>query len=345
MKMKKMRIKILASIILILVVALILTKNEVGSFIINLTDATIEKEIFFEINYGQKYSSNHLVVMQIGCSRDIKSMRVQFSTDNVNWLGYDPSRGWVLNYAGAYQDFYSDFNIGTISGLKTVHLRILDEENNILATSVDKIYYLPDETHPKIIPPPSSQFGSGTKNEPFFTAEQSILLNLTTVNAQQFSYSLDGISWSKWHDIKNSIISKQVLIANNEGIIQTLQIKVRNTFGIESSAYAVYYILDKTAPKLEIIDQNNYLSTYDGVILLPISVSDLYSDLIYYEITLEKEGLVERLSTKIDIVIKNSTIYNDIKLSDLGKGIYVITISAYDRARNRTQLVTRVNSL
>ncbi|MBN4063002.1 hypothetical protein JYU21_02305 [Alkaliphilus sp. AH-315-G20] len=345
--MKKMRMKILTSIILILVVTLIFTKNDLVSFFISITDATIEEEIFIEINYGQKHTSNHLVVMQISdiTDRDVKSVKVQFSTDEVNWLGYNPSSGWVLNYAGAYQTFYSDFSIGTISGLKTIHFRMLDGENNILETSLAKIYYLPDGTHPTIIPPPSSQFGSGTEYEPFFTAKQNVLLNLSTVNGQQFSYSLDGVTWSKWQNIKNNIIEKQVLIANNEGILQTVQVKVRNAFSIESSVYTVYFILDRTAPKLEILSWNNYVATYDGVVLVPLAVFDYYSDIIYFEITLKKEGLVERLSTKIDIIIKNSTIYNDIKLSNLGKGIYVVTIYAKDRAGNYTRLITRINKL
>ncbi|MGV8145083.1 MAG: hypothetical protein ACLKAK_08180 [Alkaliphilus sp.] len=344
--MKKKFSKTAITIALLLVVTVTLINDDTRSKFIVFTDATIEKEVFFELNYGQNHTNNHLVVMQIIASTigNHETLRVQFSVDDVNWFGYNNDSGWLVDYAGVYQSFYSGFNIGTISGLKTVYVRILDKESNILAINSSQIYYLSDQIAPIIKEPVSNQFGSGTKNNPFFTATQRVLIDLNTVNGNEFAYTMDGVNWSKWHAVDNALINKQILLFDNDGI-QAVHIKIRNQFNAESSPYILYFIIDKIPPKLEILDENSIFTTDDGSYSINLAVSDASSDIINYQIFVERGNTRESNEKQIDIIFADKIIYNEMKITNLSKGIYTIKVFAYDRAGNYTQVTRRINSI
>lgn len=344
--MKKTLARIIISIFLIKLLVLLLIATKIHTNFIVFTDANIENKVSLEINYGQKYTSTYLVIMHLDASTIAKNevASVQFSYDMINWFGYSEKRGWIANHKGIYQTFYSDFNFGTVTGLKTVYVKVFDKDNNLLATSSDNIYFMTEETKPIINRPITNQSGSGTMSRPFFTASRNVMLNLDTINSSEFTYTFDNINWKKWQRVHNDSINKRIVLAN-AAQTQSIKIKTRNKFGVESESTIIYFKIDRTPPKVAIVKGKNNLVANNGELSFDITLYDNTSDIIYYQIFIERRGIYTKVENQINIVFENKTVYNEINISNLIKGTHLLKIVAHDRAGNFSRITVGIDSI
>lgn len=103
--------------------------------------------VVLEIDYGKSITQQNLVTLVVKIlnnSVDKSSLRLQFSTDNNTWWGYDASKGqWIREFMGEYSSYLPNFNLGNTSGLKTVYLKVVDLTGKEVGSTLSSISYNP----------------------------------------------------------------------------------------------------------------------------------------------------------------------------------------------------------
>lgn len=308
-------------------------------------------KISLEIDYGNTITQFETVTLGLRLEDkhiDTSNIKVEFSTDRVNWRGFDSNSGrWISGHRGDYQPFYNGFNVGSASGKKTIYVRVFNGKGNSGETS-SEILYSPSRINPAVGDPVSISShsiesmtktgiknGSGTKENPYLVMKNSTRLMLQTSNSHEVSYSFDGKGWSEWSTVSNNNIDSPISFTNQEGI-KVIHVKTRNQFGIESEAKTIYYLLDTTNPTIEIRTKYHDLIAVDGGITFDVEFYDRLSNYIDFTIEIFVDDKVIFKNGRVGIYVEGKATASEISIQGLPEGNFRGVIKAKDEAGNST---------
>jgi len=346
-----MKKRVLKSIVISFLVMFLINLGIVYGNGISLNTSNGSIKISLEVDYGNTITQFETVILGLHLEDkhiDTSNIKVEFSTDRVNWRGFDSNSGrWIGGHRGDYQPFYNGFNVGSTSGKKTIYVRIFDAKGNSGEAS-SEILYSPSRINPSVDDPVSiSSYstdsmnktgiknGSGTIENPYLIAGSSTRVMLKTVNSHEVSYSLDGKVWSEWSTVNNNNIDLPISFTNQEGI-KVMHVKTRNQFGIESETKTLYYLLDTSNPTMEVRTKYHDLIAVDGTITFDVEFYDRLSNYIDFIIEIFVNDKVVFKNGRVGLYVEGKATASEISINGLPEGNFKGIIKAKDEAGNST---------
>ncbi|MFW5648885.1 MAG: hypothetical protein ACOCG5_07320 [Candidatus Alkaliphilus sp. MAG34] len=334
-------------------------KTASGSNIVNNSHNTMI--VTLNIDYGRANTQSNYVTLNLnvtGQDVNLNSLKVQFSSDNKNWKGYDSfTQKWEDGLWGTYQSFYSGFYIGTDSGLKTVYTRVIDTNGNIGLASA-KINYSPDTHNPYIANPQSLELndfqgpliragiknGSGSLYDPYIISSNNTRLVFKMPNAAEICYYMDKGAWSPWYKITNEQVDIPIVFNNVEGV-KEVRLRSKNQYGVEGDAEIIYYLLDYSKPTVQLHTNYHSFIAVDGKLQLDLEMDDNLSNVLDFEIEICSGGNSTIKKGKIEKYDKNKSMTTSVTIEGLPKGQFDVKATVMDEAGNRGTRRVSVNSL
>ncbi|KAB3527583.1 hypothetical protein [Alkaliphilus serpentinus] len=330
---------------------LLLKITTIGIILISLSFSLVfagfqneESSVKVMINYGEEITSSNKVILNLLPVNIQKEniASVEFSLDNHNWRGYNPhAKTWESNYKGAYQEYYTAFDIGETEGLVRIYVRIKDIGGKV-SYGWGEINYTSNNGLPTINHILANEMAfsdkaikqSGESFNPFIISSNDTVLILKTSNTEEISYSIDGREWSEWHTVSSNIIDLKLSFDGGEGK-KLVYIRSRNQHGIEGSIYQVYYLIDKTKPQIEVSSHYHSLIHVNGRLEFDLSLLDLQSEYIDYmiEVHLGYQAISE--AGRVKMYIEGRATTTSISVSNLPDSDIELKITAIDEAGNK----------
>jgi len=294
----------------------------------------------FEINYGDATTTERYVDLKLVASPAKETygpLKVQFTLDGVR-KGF-VNGVWQDGVYGDYAKYYPAFDLGNAYGVRTIYVTVRDLINKT-AVSVKEINRITVESAtPKVEVVPKEDREDEVKNGSIkyldngflMTSERLVRLKLKATNAKQAQYSLDSIKWSPWENVVNGYINKNITLNDEPGDVKTVYARTKNEYGKVSGMEVTYYVLDQTAPEIDIQTSNNVNIAVNGNLSLRLEFNDKVSEKIDYKLTFRKDGA--------DVITREGEADNKVSkmenFTGLGSGFYSIKVEVYDELGNK----------
>lgn len=302
--------------------------SQLISATIYLVDDTTAPSVELLINNGDTTTTNNLVELIINSTDDLTTpadLKFRLSNDGTAWTGW-------MNYTSVYSDWNLTSGYGgtTAEGYKTVYIQVMDGAGNI-NTSSATIGYATSEPTGSV----ASQTGNtssitvgGTNFTVNFTKSNQIILDVSSADAAEARYSLDGITWSEWEPISSQ---RSITLESIDGI-KGVYVQFRSEYGLKSPIYTKNFVLDTTPPEIILETLTGATATTTGSIDILVVVKD-------------------NISTNFTYSLDSSNFYalpadGIITVSGLTSGrLHKITVWVKDQAGNETKETISVWSL
>ncbi|OGO81794.1 MAG: hypothetical protein A2Y18_00270 [Clostridiales bacterium GWD2_32_19] len=309
----------------------------------------------------------NIQVVAVDDHTPIDEVQIQFSTDGKRWVGQHKEDGaYETDVFSKYSMQYRNFELGSGSGRKIVYVRAKDQTGNygyafaeiyVIGTVGEEIYKPTVNEGIGLTNP--GEIGGGTKTEEGVTigietgnvyGEQYIYLKASqvqvkvsdyfTINqSEEVQYSTDGVKWSEWEP--GVYFSDKELVLGNVDGLKAIFIRQRDIEGRISDVAKVSFMLDTTAPEVNIKSGNLSYIAVGGGIDLELEIKDNMLKDIPFSVKIEKyvDGAYSSLlnasgSTGGEMITK-------INLTALPVGRIKITVTATDGSGN----ITRINKI
>jgi hypothetical protein len=255
-------------------------------------DTTPPNRLKLTINDDNEYSNKKIVTLSISASDRSPGSglgRMSFSNNGDNWSSWEPycttRSGWDL------ADVYSGGNDS--DGLKSVYLKVKDLAGNEVPVenrTSDSIFL------DRIAPSGLSIF---INDNATYTAVDKVTLNLTAFDPEPasglslISFSNDGIEWSDWTDLMDTI---QWSLTNGAGGVdrdgnKSVYFRVQDLAGNVGGPISASIFLDRKSPEnLSILINGGAQYTNSSLADLAISASDPESGSSIHQMTLANEA-------------------------------------------------------
>lgn len=313
------------------------------------------------IDYGKSATQSSYVTLNLnvtGQDVNLSTLKTQFSLDNKNWSGFNSvANKWENGYLGKYESFYSGFYIGSVSGSKTVYVKVIDDNGNVGSASA-KINYSPYTQNPEIVTPASSELnilqsasgkagiksGSGTLYDPYIVSGNNTRLVSKMPNVAEVSYYTDGSTWSSWYKVTGGQADIPVTFNNVEGL-KEVRLRSKNQHGVEGDAEIIYYLLDYTSPTVKLHTDFHSFIAVEGKLQFDLEVDDNLSKFLDFEIEISADGNSVVKQGKIEKYDENKPTTTSITIDGLSPGRFNLKATVTDAAGNRGIKQVSVDSL
>ncbi|MBO8160691.1 MAG: fibronectin type III domain-containing protein [Thermosipho sp. (in: Bacteria)] len=254
--------------------------SQLISATIYLVDDTTAPSVELLINNGDTTTTNNLVELFINSTDDLTTpadLKFRLSNDGTAWTGW-------MNYTSVYSDWdlTSGYGGTTAEGYKTVYIQVMDGAGNI-NTSSATIGYATSEPTGSV----ASQTGNassiivgGTNFTVNFTKSNQIILDVSSADAAEARYSLDGITWSEWEPISSQ---RSITLESIDGI-KGVYVQFRSEYGLKSPIYTKNFVLDTTPPEIILETLTGATATTTGSIDILVVVKDNISTNFTYSL-------------------------------------------------------------
>ena len=355
--------------ILIVFIILMLLFNIVSAHIApdkTVAQVTAEKSyntmvVSLNIDYGRASTQDNYVTLNLNVSGqnvDSDSLKVQFSSDNKNWKGYNLiTQKWEDGLWGVYQSYYSGFYIGTGEGLKTVYAKVMDSSGNTGLANA-KINYSPYVKDPHIVNPQSTELGnpsgslsdagiksgSGSLYDPYITSKNNTRLISKMPNVAEICYYTDQGSWSPWFQVASEQANIPIVFNNVEGL-KEVRLRTKNKYGVEGDTEIIYYLLDYTNPTVNLHTDYHSFIAVDGKLQFDLEVNDNLAGTLDLEVEVLTGGSVSGIKGKIAKYEEDKPTITSIMIDGLPEGSFNLKATVTDEAGNKGIKQIYVNSI
>lgn len=338
---------------------LIMTIISISLFNISFANNMI---VALNINYGQAVTQSNYVTLNLdvkGQSMDLNNLKVQFSLDNKNWSGYNPSnQKWESGYFSSYQSFYSNFFIGYNSGLKTIYVKVIDSNGSEGLASA-KISFSESSQDPNIITPQSTELssygsllnkakinsGSGSLYDPYIISSKNTKLVSKMSNVDEVSYySIEDKNWSNWIKINDGQGNIPIVFDDIEGI-KEVRIKTKNQYGIEGNPKIIYYLLDYSKPTINLHTTYHSFVALDGKLEFDLEIYDTWSNTVDFKIEIYASGSGISKEGKTKMYGDGRSTITTVTIKNLPIGNLKVKVTAVDEAGNSSTKQASINSI
>ncbi|MCT4612430.1 MAG: DUF6273 domain-containing protein [Clostridia bacterium] len=319
----------------------------------------------YKINYGDKVTSDRNVAVGLIATDNVtetKNLKVMFyiktyetagsgyrQIGRTDFWGYDADEGtWKKNHIGDYQRYYAGLDLGSEYGKKIIYVKVLDESQNFSEEDSEIVYKSKEKYIPIIdtgdgnnqVDNGYSKDNSGKYKESegyYLSYENSVKFDVNIKNSVAVSYSYDGIEWSPWEAVEEGDLKASITLLGTDGL-KTIFVKTKNDEGLESDITMMYYMVDKTAPKVDIKTLSSTYIADSGKIDLILMMEDTVSKDLYYELFIEdaKGAIVNTsIGSKYTSTSKGNTKIEK-NVSGLPKGNLTVNLIVKDELGNKS---------
>lgn len=350
-------------LIIILLFSLVFANNMAANKRASNTDDNFHNTILVSLNidYGRPNTQNNYVTLKLdvgGQDVDINNLKVQFSLDNKNWLGFNSlAQRWEHNFISDYQPFYPSFYIGSTSGLKTVYAKVTDSRGNVGLASA-KINYSADTENPYVVNPQSLELnnfqgplveagvkrGSGSVYDPYIIANNKTRLLAKMPNVTKLSYYMEEGKWSQWYDVEDQQANLPIEFSKVEGL-KEVRIRSKNKYGVEADPEIIYYLLDYTKPTINLHTDYHSFIAINGSLEFDLEVNDNLSNSFDFEVEVFADGNSIVKKGRLEKYDEDKSTITTLTLDGLPEGKLNVRVTVIDEAGNTSSKQISVNSI